>query len=64
MKGYSQLRKPTAGQRSLAGRLEQYFTDPNKPTKNEIVLFELEHGDIYNDVISIYNIINDSFKGG
>lgn len=63
MKGYSQLRKPTAGQRSLAGRLEQYFIDPNKPTNNEMVLFELENGKVYDYVITVYNVINCNFKG-
>lgn len=63
MKGYVRPRKPTTGQISLAGRLEQYFTDPNKPTNNEMVLFELENGKVYDYVITVYNVINCNFKG-
>ena len=47
----------------LSRKLNQYFTDPTNPTRNEMVLFELEHGYIYEEVIEMYNIINDNFKG-
>lgn len=47
----------------LAISLDQHFTDPNKPTNNEMVLFELENGKVYDYVITIYNVINCNFKG-
>ena len=52
-----------SGNALLAGvRLDNYFCDPENPSKEEIVLFELEHGEgMYKSALAYWNIIT-SYK--
>ena len=52
-----------SGKALLAGvRLDNYFRDPENPSKEEIVLFELEHGEgMYKSALAYWNIIT-SYK--
>lgn len=52
-----------SGKALLAGvRLDNYFRDPENPSKEEIILFELEHGEgMYNSALTCWMIIT-SYK--
>lgn len=52
-----------SGNALLAGvRLNNYFRDPENPSKEEIILFELEHGeDMYKSALAYWMIIH-SYK--
>ena len=48
-----------SGKALLAGvRLDSYFRDPENPSKEEIILFELEHGEgMYKSALAYWMII-------